>query len=77
MSEKLERISGIVRHDKYVTFDVDENSNDFVMDKKTVYDKSSEYFYDLIATNVIGASFNGALIRSNRKWLRVCHLLNL
>ena len=76
MSEKLERI-GIVRHDKYVTFDVDENSNDFVMDKKTVYDKSSEYFYDLIATNVIGASFNGALIRSNRKWLRVCHLLNL
>ena len=77
MSEKLERISGIVRHDKYVTFDVDENSSDFVMDKKTVYDKSSEYFYDLIATNVIGASFNGALIRSNRKWLRVCHLLNL
>ena len=73
----MERISGIVRHDKYVTFDVDENSNDFVMDKKTVYDKSSEYFYDLIATNVIGASFNGALIRSNRKWLRVCHLLNL
>ena len=77
MSEKLERISGIVRHDKYVTFDVDENSSDFVMDKKTVYDKSSEYFYDSTATNVIGASFNGALIRSNRKWLRVCHLLNL
>ena len=53
MSEKLERISGIVRHDKYVTYDVDENSSDVVMDKKTVYDKSLEYFYDLIATNVI------------------------
>ena len=67
MSEKLERISGIVRHDKYVTFDVDENTSDFVVDKKIFYDKSLEYFYDLITTNVIGASVNGALICLNMK----------
>ena len=72
MSEKLERISGIVRHDKYVTFDVDENSSDFVMDKKTIYDKSLEYFYDLIAINVIVQVLTRALICLNRKFCVIC-----
>ena len=67
MSEKLERISRIVRYDKYVIFDVDKNSSDFIMDKKTVYGKSLEYFYDLIATNVIVQVLTGALIYLNRK----------